>query len=427
MNAGDVIKSYLVSLGFDVDMSTYDKFNKALLSAEQKVEKHTEGLSKSFIKSGAVVTSALASIGFATIGLLDKIANADLEYKKFAMHMFMAKDAAKQMKIATDALGESLDDIAWMPELRSRYFDLMRQEKSMETPKDADRQLKALRDIQFEFTRMKVEMVYGMQWIGYHLYKYLEGPLKNVKESLAKMNDWIQIHMPDWSAKIAEGLAFVMNIIGSFIRLVGNVWDGLVKIWDGMPEWAQGIAVALGVAFAPISPMIKIISLLLVLLEDFFGYLDGRKSSTTLAPIWSALVWTIDKIVRGLVAASVLVANIFESNVTPAGQRKSFSQNWDDAVNAYNSIPGFQGPDSKIAAGVQNYKDTVSAGNSQAFVPSLSSGSSSTAGDLTFNVGGVTVNVGGSKATPEEIHGAVMRGVGDGAKSAMQIRQVARP
>jgi predicted DNA binding CopG/RHH family protein len=438
MNGLDVLKSYLVSLGFELDMSSYAKFNKALKDVDDKVEKHTTGMAKEYLKATTIVTSALASIGFATISLMNKIADADLEYQKFAMHMFMSKDAAKEMKIAADALGESLEDIAWMPELREKFFALKSQARGMETPKEAEAQLKYIRSIQFEFKRLQIEITYGMEWIGHQLFKYLAGPLKEIKAGLSGMNDWIQAHMPEWSEKVARIIAVVIQLIGSALRFVKNLFMGFKEIWDMMPDWGKKVAIAFAVAFAPISPAIKIVSALLLLIDDFYAYIDGRKSSKTLAPIWGLMTKAIDFITRGIVSAMVLIDNLYGK--IEGTNKKTISEIVDDVAGAWSGIEGFSTKGSKTTPGkiaegmttmasgavraTSNYQTMTSQGLQQsAGMPTLG-GSQKT----DINVGGVTVNVQGSNATTQDIFKSVRDGViSAGERLSLNTRQVARP
>ena len=200
-NGLDVIKSYLISLGFSLDDASYRQTMQSLDRFTNTVQDHTKGIAKAYVTAGGIIVSTLTTITSATATMVDKTAQADLTYQKFALHMFMANNVAKQLKITTDALGESLDDIVWMPELRGRWQTLMKESRGMETPGDAEGQLKFIRDIRFEFTRMRIEATYGMQWITYYLIKYLDGPLKSMHQGLKQFNDWIQKNMPMWTEK----------------------------------------------------------------------------------------------------------------------------------------------------------------------------------------------------------------------------------
>jgi hypothetical protein len=293
----EVLQEYLVGLGFKIDKPGFDQFKRVLDDVSRFAHEKTSGMASNYVKAASLIVGALASVTTATVGLMDKIAQADLGYQKFALRMYMANDVAKQLKITTDALGESISDIAWLPELRDRYFSLMSQAKGMETPGDAQGQLKQLRDIRFEFTRMKVEAVYAFQWIGYYMFKYLSGPLGGIQEGLKKFNDFIQDKMPRWTDTIAKWMSIVLNLGKTGIRVFSELFDALKRVWEILPQVGKEIAILGGVVAAvwfagPMGRAVIVLSTLILLIDDFYAYLDGRKSSQRLAPIWGALmVW----------------------------------------------------------------------------------------------------------------------------------------
>lgn len=300
----ETICSYLVGLGFSVDQGAYNKFKQALADTSKDIERHSSGWVKSYASAALSITTAITSITIATAGMLEKIAQADLGYKKYALRMYMGADAAKKMKIATDALGESLDDIAWIPELRGRYSELMKQQQAMMPGKGFESQMKYLRDIRFEFTRLKVEMTYGSQWIGQYLLKYLNSPIGNFYGWMQKLNDYLTAKMPVWTEKVARFLTVIINLGGSAYRVLSDIGGKVKELWDRLPAKVKkkGLLVALfGFAFLP-GPLraLRILGTLIILVDDFYAYIDGRKSSKTLAPIWDMLLGQIRLIKQGL-------------------------------------------------------------------------------------------------------------------------------
>ena len=300
----DVISSYLVSLGFSIDQNQYRKFTDSLAKVNTLVNQQTTSMSGAYLKAASTITGALASITLATAGLMDKVAQADLGYQKFALRMYMAKDQAKQLKIVTDALGESLEDIAWNPELRERYFSLMKQSGGMEPGGGQAGQLRYLRDIRFEFTRMKVEAVYASQWVTQHLFKMLY-PMGDMKQVLSDLNDRIQRDMPIWTKKVADWLGAFIQLGGSAWRVLKDIGSGLEQIWTALSPTGReaiiaGGLIALFAASGPFGRALMVISTLILAVDDFYAFIDGRKSSSTLAPIWGTLIYTVEKVTKGL-------------------------------------------------------------------------------------------------------------------------------
>jgi hypothetical protein len=303
-------------LGFKVDNASFNKMQDTLKNLSENVKDKTSGMATNYAVASGVIVSSLASVATATVDLLDKISQADLGYQKFALRMYMARDAAKQFKIVTDSMGESMSDIAWIPELNERYRTLMGEAGRMETPKDAGAQLRYLRDIRFEFTRLKVEATYGLQWIGYYLFKYLQGPIFGTKGTLKDLNDWIQARMPEWTERIANFLSKVYKLVTDVLAPVKYLYEIFKGLFEEMPAWGKALA-ELGAIFlalfvvGPVGRAILTITALNLLLQDFFSYVNGEKSNKDLAPVWQELLNMIGGLNRSLMATLILIDKMF--------------------------------------------------------------------------------------------------------------------
>src|SRR6516162_2005327 len=104
----NVLASYLVKLGFKIETPELQKFQSTLQEVRVQVERVTEGMAKNFVKAGATIIGAFASIGAAAVGMADHVAKADLDFQLLGRRMFMTTEAARRMKIATDAPAYSL-------------------------------------------------------------------------------------------------------------------------------------------------------------------------------------------------------------------------------------------------------------------------------------------------------------------------------
>jgi hypothetical protein len=224
--AGDsnLIKSYLVGLGFKIDDLQFNKFRWTLESAEKRIAQHTSGMSREFLKFGGAAVGAYTAIGSATVGLLDKIAKGDLGYQLYAQHMYMSVDAAKKLKIATDALGYSINDISWNPELRSRFKELERIQTVMQASQGGDFQanMRRIRDIRFEFTKFSVEGTYLLQNLANALFKSFGTGPDDLLKKLKDWNEWIETHLDEISDKITTYLNPILK----------DMWSILKDLWS---------------------------------------------------------------------------------------------------------------------------------------------------------------------------------------------------
>jgi len=94
----DVIRQYLVSLGFDVSQPELNKLNEVLRGATQTIEQFTGGMAKSFIEAGAAVVTALTAVAGGTLALAVETARSDLQFQLLARRMYMTSEAARQMR-----------------------------------------------------------------------------------------------------------------------------------------------------------------------------------------------------------------------------------------------------------------------------------------------------------------------------------------
>ena len=245
--ADNVLSSYLVSLGFRVEDNELKKFDLALKHAGDTATRYTTGVAQQFLKWQTGIVGAFAAVGLATIGLADKVADADLEYKIFATRMFLGVDAARRLKIATDALGYSLDDIAWNPELHRRFEKLQEDQKTLgaQLGPHYEQTMERIRDMRFELTRMQVAMQYVAMNVVQKLFGALGG--NNVLERVQGWADWVIQHAPQISDWIVQHLVPVLKdawrvmedvwrvtekLAGAFLRLVGAI-SGDDSLRDG--------------------------------------------------------------------------------------------------------------------------------------------------------------------------------------------------
>jgi hypothetical protein len=243
----NVLSEYLVALGWQVNQHELRQFNEALRHMSEQVERYTNnefyGIVPKFVKAGAVITGALASITAGTIGLLAHTAQADLDFQVLARRMFMTGDAAKQMKIATDALGYSLEDIIWgPPELRKRYATLIEDQRRMQNNlgPDFEKQMVMIRDVRFEVTRFWVELQYfGMQLAG-TIAKAIFGDKGDLLSNLQNMNAWFQQHIPDIANKVSSVLVPVLREVYSILKGIAELMrflhsdDKLSQLWGSI-------------------------------------------------------------------------------------------------------------------------------------------------------------------------------------------------
>jgi|SRR5882724_1692174 len=231
----DILRSYLVSLGYTVDQPQLNRFNDALRQATASVLGFTGGMTTRFIEAGAAVVGALTGISTGTLALMDSVAQSDLGMQLFARHMYMTTEAARQMSTAQKALGYDLKDILWgPPELQERYRQLIEDQKRLESGfggANFEQQMRRIRDIGFEFTRLKVEAGKFAMYLATALSRALTGDENGLLNRLRGWNEWLINNIPQLAEKFSTYLVPVL-------RDTKQIWLDMVEI---LKDVASGV------------------------------------------------------------------------------------------------------------------------------------------------------------------------------------------
>ena len=234
------IDEYLVKLGASVDASGMQRFYQALREASSVSDTSAKSIAGAFFKAQTEIVGGFVAIGTAAVGMVDKVAMADQQYRLFALHMYMSKDAARSLKVAMDALGEPLENLTWDKELRERTRQLVADQHAMAPDGDFDAQMKKVRDIRFEFTRMEVEGEYlAMHVVNDFLHALGIGP-DELLGKLRNFNDWVNTNLPRISEKIVsiflpvwEDLKMVFTATGHALAATSVAFTNLVGLFTG--------------------------------------------------------------------------------------------------------------------------------------------------------------------------------------------------
>lgn len=266
----NIINEYLVNLGWQVDLPGQTRFNDALRLATREVEKFTGGMTKGFLVAGAEATAALTSISGAAIGLMSHVADSDLQFQVYARRMFLTTDAARGLKLATDALGYSIEDIIFgPPELRERYSKLIADEQKMFAMfggSDFEAQMRKIRDIRFEFTRMGLEAKVFSMVLTKDLSKALFGEEDGLQKKLQRINDWFIENLPNISQKVTTYLVPVLKDTWKILSDIGDIsrvaFSGFEKLLGDLyddPRLKSGkVSIdAIGIALDHVSDSIR--------------------------------------------------------------------------------------------------------------------------------------------------------------------------
>lgn len=287
----NILEEYLVRIGAEVDKD-------AFAGAAQAISKLSGMLGKlgTILKYGGIFVG-LAKVTEAVIDNIKAVASADLEYQKLAQSMWVTKDTAKTLSVVLKTMGASQEDVAWVPELREQFFRLRQEMAELSTPADADNQLAWIREIGYDVQSLQLKLKMFKEWVVYYLIKELQPYIKEFQEFIRWLNDKFGKSLPALARKVASVLASIVRITMSLVKALKWLFEGIYNFIDALPSKTKALVAVFAVVGAaimagPFGFMMMAIGTALIMLEDFFGYLEGRESSETLKPLWK---WLTDE------------------------------------------------------------------------------------------------------------------------------------
>lgn len=324
----NILEEYLVRIGAEVDKD-------AFAGAAQAISKLSGMLGKlgTILKYGGIFVG-LAKVTEAVIDNIKAVASADLEYQKLAQSMWVTKDTAKAMSVVLKTMGASQEDVAWVPELREQFFRLRQEMAELSTPADADNQLRWIRDIGYDVQSLQLKLKMFKEWVVYYLIKELQPYIKEFQEFIRWLNDKFGKNLPALARKVASVLASVVRVAMSLVKALKWLFEGIYNFIDALPSKTKALVAVFAVVGAaimagPFGLMMMAIGTALIMLEDFFGYLEGRESSNTLKPLWKWLTdennplrRLLEKIKEGIAFILEKLTELFEKVFTEERQEK---------------------------------------------------------------------------------------------------------
>lgn len=324
----NILEEYLVRIGAEVDKDAFAGAAKAINNLSGML-----GKLGSILKYGAIF-AGLAKVTEAVIDNIKAVASADLEYQKLAQSMWVTKDTAKTLSVVLKTMGASQEDVAWVPELREQFFRLRQEMAELSTPADADGQLAWIREIGYDVQSLQLKLKMFKEWVVYYLIKELQPYIKEFQEFIRWLNAKFGKSLPALARKVASVLASVVRVAMSLVKALKWLFEGIYNFIDALPSKTKALVAVFAVVGAaimagPFGLMMMAIGTALIMLEDFFGYLEGRESSNTLKPLWKWLTdennplrRLIEKLKEGIAFILEKLTELFEKVFTEERQEK---------------------------------------------------------------------------------------------------------
>lgn len=220
----EVLKSYLVDLGFEINQPQLRKFEHALKEAGEAVTSRTAGIVKDVLKWQVAITGAFTGIATGVVGIADSVADADQKYRLLGLRMGMTTSEARKFQKALDALGATQEEIAADPELHARFLQLIdlqgKLEKGLGAQFGAD--MRKIRDLRFEFTKMKMSFDYFVMSFVMNLAEKLKPQIEQIQSKLEGWGNYIVEHVPEWGDYLAKHMIPVLKQTWTMLQEIGK-------------------------------------------------------------------------------------------------------------------------------------------------------------------------------------------------------------
>lgn len=322
----EIIKEYLVEIGFTVDKPSFTQAEKTIQKMEGTLEKLFKSIAKlfkSFIdgifenkhirkpiekvtaffqkiapkiqtflmttrgliiaSAGAVVAAIVA--GFAVIThqlhkFMSGVAQADIDIQKFARRMLTTVENARSLKAVMDAMGiqnlDELNDVAFNPELRSQFLALRGVASGLALGEDAQEGLKNIRAFNFEFQKLSLIVNYFFQQLAGHLGKALGGPLRDLQSFIAGVSDFFAKSAPKIAENLGKFIGLIYKLLGVGVKLFALFTGSKVKDLDKLfSNYLDNMGMALDILTFIVNKSSQFLDYLGKLKADPFGFKAG--------------------------------------------------------------------------------------------------------------------------------------------------------
>lgn len=234
--------------------------------------------------AAGVVVAALAVKGL--VDFLGGLAKQDIENEKLSRQLWTTKENAKEVSMALDTMGATMQDLWLSPTLMKQFTQLRKDSAALKLPADYANNIKIVQGIGLEFSRTKQLGTLAFQQIGSYIIKYLAGPLAEIKQGFKSFNDSLIKNIPNIAKVIGTAIGVVARILLTVAKVIGTIISVVSKV-------ASIIGQLLSKIPAPLQKIMKIIALigllimagpvgaiiaLIAALDDLFTYLRGGKS-----------------------------------------------------------------------------------------------------------------------------------------------------
>lgn len=294
----ETLKQYLIRIGWDVNRMGFNNLVGLLDNLKRRIVNSNNYMASMIAKSSLLMVGAIAGVTKATWELAESVAESDLATERLARKLWTTEQNARSLSTSLDVLGMSYEDLFYAtPEQYNRFLQLNSLGKTLEAPEELDKTLVKIRDIQYEFSKMRMIAQYGTRWVVYFLGQMLGGDVDKIHTKLKNLNDLLIEKIPVMAEKIAKVLSVVIRFAKALVQFIEAIGTTATRAFDAMGSSGVRALGLLAGAFAviasgPLGWILTALAAIVLLLDDFFTWKRGGISYLD----WSGFAEIFDEI-----------------------------------------------------------------------------------------------------------------------------------
>lgn len=282
--ADNVLKSFLVRLGFSVDESSFNGALNKVNNFSSLARAATSKLASNFVSASDIMFSYATKAATSIYEIVDATVKADEATKQMSKEMMISESSARAYSTALNSLGLKQSDLLYLSD--EQYKRLIRMNefnKTLEAPADVNNTLEKIRSIQEEFAKLKSMLSYIKRWFVYYLGKYFGTQLDQIHNKFKNFTTFIKGNLQPIAEKAAKVISIVGRLLISGYNAAEKFITYIYKFIKEFPSALTGMLVALSPLFAkfllsPIGLVTAALVFLLGLIDDYETWERGGES-----------------------------------------------------------------------------------------------------------------------------------------------------
>lgn len=280
----ETMQEYLVKIGWNVDENSFKNTRDIIDDIKDSLIGSASKIASSFTKAAGIVGDVIYSVNEQMFSIIETTAQLDYQTERLARQYWSTEKNVRSFQTALDVLGESENSMMFMTdEQYKRFIQLNQLGRTLEAPKELDTYLVKVRDINFEFSKLKMIAQYGARWVTYWLSQLTGKDTDTVLKKLRSINDYIIKNLPKITAQISKFFYFFYRMSKTIVWALKGIGSAVVGVLDIFDSSVSRVIALVGVLSAalvlsPVFAFVAALTALLLVIEDYMSWKEGKQT-----------------------------------------------------------------------------------------------------------------------------------------------------